>query len=529
MSNNSRYEPDYRASVRTAPNAIRPSRCLSTASTIFAIHAGVLSLLAVVGLAYYYRKFSVDSFYHPACIILSGLIVWWYWSWIVFSRAGWFDPYILFLTAAVLFNCGQPIIEALGLNENSLLRDHFSEEVSLATLYLVAVGISALHFGVLLSTALWSGRSLRTNRDTFRELHLRNVYRVGVSLLLISAVPAVLHLQAQLQSVMAGGYVSLYQQQADVGLAAFASILSNFLVPGFALVIAGGRRKPLMRTFSLLGVFFWSAVALFLGGRANALMPAVGMLWLWDRTVHRISRTALIGGALIMWAIVFPVMNVTREESGVDRLSLDHMQRAYTEINNPMVAELSEMGYTANTIGWTMELVPRVRPFAWGGTYLSAILTLVPNLSSTELHPAMRLFGYDIPDYWLTWEIEPAFASHGGSYGYSFIAEAYLNFGWAAPVALFVLGAVFGRLRGWTLNSNDPGRTAIMGIFLSSVLFLSRSSLMSVVRPLFWYALVPYLVIALFDLWSSSRRGSLPGPAVLTRSTKIRVLTGNRI
>jgi oligosaccharide repeat unit polymerase len=509
MSNNRRDGRGYDASVRTTAIAIRPIRCLSHARAILVIHGGVLLLLVLVGLAYHYGNPSLDSLYHPACIVISALVVWWYWSWIAFSKGSWFDPYILFLTAIVLFNCGQPIIETLGLNEDSLLRDHFSEAVSLATLYLVALGISALHLGVLLSSAFWSSRRLRRIYSyTFPEFHLRNVYRVGLSLLLISGVPSMLNLRGQLQAVMAGGYVSLYQQQAAIGLGASVSILSNFLIPAFALIIAGGRRMPLMRTFSLLGVFVWSALLLFLGGRANALMPALGMLWLWDRTVHRISRTALIGAALLMWGIVFPVMSITRGESGGDRLSLGRMQRAFTEIENPMVAELSEMGFSANTIAWTMELVPRVRPFALGGTYLSAILSLIPNLSSTELHPAMRLFGYDIPDYWLTWEIEPGFASRGGSYGYSFIAEAYLNFGWAAPVALFVFGAVFGRVRGWTLNSSDPARIAIMGIFLSSVLFFSRSSLLNVARPLFWYALVPYLVIALLDLWSSSRQPS---------------------
>jgi O-antigen polysaccharide polymerase Wzy len=94
----------------------------------------------------------------------------------------------------------------------------------------------------------------------------------------------------------------------------------------------------------------------------------------------------------------------------------------------------------------------------------------------------------------------------GGSYGYSFIAEAYLNFGWAAPIFLFFLGAIYGRLMRWTLNGNDPTKMAIMGIFLSSVLFFARSSLMNVVRPLCWYALIPYFFVILLDSSSSSQR-----------------------
>jgi hypothetical protein len=56
----------------------------------------------------------------------------------------------------------------------------------------------------------------------------------------------------------------------------------------------------------------------------------------------------------------------------------------------------------------------------------------------------------------------------------------------------------------WTLNGNDPAKVAIMGIFLSSVLFFARSSMINVVRSFCWYALIPYIVIRLLDCWPSS-------------------------
>jgi oligosaccharide repeat unit polymerase len=503
---NRRYENGDDAPARMVAAATPPRRPTSTTSTIIMLDGVVVVLLTLAGLVCYYGRFSVESFFRPACIIISALILWWYWSWRAFAR-GWFDPYTLFLTAAVLFNCGQPILEAFGLNENSLLRDHFSEEISIATLYLIALGMSALHFGVLLSTALSSSRHPETtNTDTFSEYHLRNACRVGVMLLLISCVPAVLALRDRLELVIAGGYLALFPPSAPTGLAGSLYILSDFLVPGIAFVIAGGRQNPIMRAFSLLIIVIWTAVEFFLGGRAHALMPALGMVWLWDRTVFPISRTVLIGAALLMIGVVFPLIAVTREEAGHDRLSLGRLQNAFVHIDNPVVTELSEMGGSADTIAWTMELVPSVRPFALGGTYLAAILTLVPNLSSHGLNPAMRLFGYDIPGNWLVSEVNPDLAAQGGSYGYSFIAEAYLNFGWAAPIALFIFGAVYGGVRSWTLNGNDPARMAVMGIFLSSILFFARSSLVTAVRPFFWYALFPYFLVVLLDSRSALRR-----------------------
>jgi O-antigen polysaccharide polymerase Wzy len=503
ISTNRHYKRGDSATARTIVAARERLPPKSTLALILTIDGTILTLLALAGLIYDYGRLSPGPLFQPASIVISTLVIWWYWSWR--SLAGrWFDPYTLFLTAAVLFNCGQPLLEVFGLNN---LRDHFSEEVSLAMLYLIAFGMSAFHFAVLLSTALRFSKCPQTsNKNTFSESHLRNIYLVGVLLLLISAVPEILTLRDRLEAVMAGGYMALYSSQLPTGLAGAMYTLSDLFIPGIALVIAGGKRHPIVRFCSLLSIFIWSGTEFFLGGRSHALMPAVGILWLWDRTVSPVSRTALIGGALLLISIVFPLIAVTREEVGANRLSLNHLQNAYTQIGNPVVAELSEMGGTADTIGWTMELVPSERPFALGTTYLSAMLTLVPNIFSSGVHPALSLFGYDIPGNWLVQEISPYDAAHGGSFGYSYIAEAYLNFGWAAPLALFVMGFLYGQGRKWTLNSNDPAKMAVMGIFLTSILFFARSSLITAVRPLVWYALFPYLVIRMLDWWSARKQ-----------------------
>jgi O-antigen polysaccharide polymerase Wzy-like protein len=89
--------------------------------------------------------------------------------------------------------------------------------------------------------------------------------------------------------------------------------------------------------------------------------------------------------------------------------------------------------------------------------------------------------------------LSPHLPKRGGSYGFSFIAEAYLNFGWAAPICLSVLGVMFGLIRKWTLSRNHPSKTAIMGFFLASVPFFARGCMLFLLRALCWYALLFYL------------------------------------
>jgi hypothetical protein len=51
-----------------------------------------------------------------------------------------------------------------------------------------------------------------------------------------------------------------------------------------------------------------------------------------------------------MIGVIFPVVAVTRAEPGNNRLSLGHLQKAFSNIDNPVIAEVSEMGSSANTI-----------------------------------------------------------------------------------------------------------------------------------------------------------------------------------
>ena len=79
------------------------------------------------------------------------------------------------------------------------------------------------------------------------------------------------------------------------------------------------------------------------------------------------------------------------------------------------------------------QLRPRWRDYEMGVGYAYAISTLFPNLF-WKIHPAME---HELPSSWLTWQVDPYTASQGGGLGFSFIAEAYFNFGYiGVPRAL---------------------------------------------------------------------------------------------
>jgi oligosaccharide repeat unit polymerase len=324
---------------------------------------------------------------------------------------------------------------------------------------------------------------------------LNTIFTVGRTLLYISILPVLVTALGAIQIAKTGGYAATYEQQVT-GAAATAGILADFVFPGVFLVIAGAKQNPKLRIFAVIVLLFYTCAKLVIGTRGAAVMPLLAMLWLWDSVVKPLPRTLLMIGAAVMLLVVFPVVGATRNEvAGVDLFSIEFLTKTLMGVDNPLVASISEMGFSATTIGWTMELVPNVRPFSLGMSVIVAILTLVPNVFAAGRHPALTMSGYDIPDFWLVGEIDPDFAERGGSFGFSFIAEAYLNFGWFGIFVLGGLGFFYARFVQWAVRDRDPLKMATIAIFVSFFLFYPRGSCQMIFRPLIWYSMFPYLLI----------------------------------
>ena len=113
-----------------------------------------------------------------------------------------------------------------------------------------------------------------------------------------------------------------------------------------------------------------------------------------------------------------------------------------------------------------MTLVPESRPYDYGISYLYALTAIMPNIG-WQVHPSVA---HGLLSDWLIKTVDPVVARGGGGLGFSFIAEAYLNFGWfGGPVWLGVVGFILCWLF-LKADGADPARHAFAAAFLS-VLF----------------------------------------------------------
>lgn len=481
----------------------KPIRVDENSLLIIVAHILVCTALVASGILYMQLNYESEPMIYPLCCFLLFLTIWCFWSWSAITKS-LFSPYILFFTSALIFNGGQILLEIFNCNSNQLLDGDFTSDTLLETIFLVEVGLAFFHLGALIAAAKAKVISHTPDSQKTKNFsEIKEVYQVGWALLSISFFPSLLILKESLTTVLSGGYFALYQKEEATSVDAAPAVVAGFLVPAALFILAGSKDNTKGKIVAGLVIMMYAMMYFFLGQRNTAMMPLLAFAWLWHQYISPLPKTLLFSLSGFLVFIVLPLVGASRNSSGADRLSVDALVETFSSINNPVVAILSEMGSSMNTVAYTIELVPKVRAFQMGAEYFYALLTLVPNLF-WKLHPSVAR-GY--PGRWLTWAVKPEFAARGGGLGYSFIAEAYLNFGWfGAPITLAIIGFLFTKLVLWATRSGDPSKIAMVASFTSTFLFYARCESALQVRSLVWYSLFPYMAVYLL---SSSRSKKL--------------------
>lgn len=424
-----------------------------------------------------------------ACVFLTLSFLWSLWSWRLLGGK-LSDPYILFIVTATVFNGGQAFLEVFGLNSTGILRGRFSPEAILATLTFVILGLASFHLGGLIAAASYKGKRAADTEQEVDILALQGGCAVGLLAVLIALVPTLLILRESVSLVMSFGYFSIFTQEPRVGIEAAPRVLATFLVPGSLFLLAVSAKRPDIRLLSLGIVAGYSFVMLFIGQRYSAMLPLISYMWLRHRVIRPLPRMIILALAMIALVVVVPLVRAIRNIPGEQRLSINFLLEAYRSLENPAIAAVSELGGTMATVAYTMDLVPKRQDFNQGLSYLFAASTIIPNIL-WEIHPAQA---HSDLGAWLIAQVDPYTAERGGTIGYSFIAEAYFNFGWyGAPIILGLFGFLYARLVLWAERSNNPLKLAVLASYLAFFLFFARAGSGTIVRPLVWYALSPYL------------------------------------
>jgi oligosaccharide repeat unit polymerase len=446
---------------------------------------GVLALLVMIPLS----GLDAGTIIYIQCAASLGVYLWIVFSWR--SATGLvMDAYILFATAVFLFNAGQTVLYGIGAL-NSLLDGKFSDTTLIDTLTMVNCYLVAMHLGASMVATTRLKRRASPFTPSVKAGGRMCATRVGWIFLAISFPFALVQLSQALTSVYAqGSFTAMYQGNGVVGADAAPMILGQFVIPGALFLLAGAPRHSLHRWIALSLISAYVLIQFFLGFRGFAIVVTAGTAWLWNKTIQKLP-VGLVLIAVIPLVILLPLIAKTRNTPGPDRLRADFLQDAYAQLDNPAFDLINEMGGSMSVNADILELVPQIRPFDRGISYVYAASALVPNFFWPGVHPA----ALNSPSKWLIEQVDPVMAELGGGRGFTVFAEAYLNFGLlGGGIVIALIGAALATVSVWTGRVSDPGRNAFFAVALCFLLLYSRAEFGDVVRGLVWYAGLPYLL-----------------------------------
>lgn len=393
----------------------------------------------------------------------------------------------LFLLAAFLFNGGEFVVKVFNPKEFRLMEVIYDNSIKRSALIFIALSFSCLYLGSLFFEK--DGRFTLTSEVRIKDVL---IFRgIGLMLLIISVGFQFSYLFRTLKMAMESGYYSIYSVEQLTGIEAIPKILRDFYIPSVLILFWCDVKLGRKSRFIWMGMLFFYSIMLFMiGYRGHAIMPILGFAFLYDKQYKRINtkKVALIGSILLF--VVFPLIKNFRNATQATSIS-DLTDYTIESIQEMTI--LREMGSSSKTVGYTMQLVPSSRDFDFGAGYFWATTSLLPNVFGDGVHPAIKYANYG---QWLTKEVNPYAAKTGGGVGFSFIAEAYLNFSFFGLFFLMLLGGALVKLE--YMATKKSIYIIVLACFLSFFLMYSRGQFLDMTRAFAWYSFGPYLMYLFF-------------------------------
>ena len=428
------------------------------------------------------------------------------------------DLYSLFFIAVFLFHCGQPALEALGLNppQTSIFRVVYNRGAVATSLLLTTGALMALHLGALIGVALYRRQRTVPSRqaadDRGDPSTDRILRRFGWLVVGLAVVPTVIVLRRCIGVVQGSGYIGLYQQEVATGFPNWR-VAAGFLVPGALFLLAGSRGRPLGIICAWLVIGCNALALLYVGTRGKAVQSLIAAAWLHHSVIAPIKKR-YVAAAVLAGVLLMVFVGLVRFSIGLGSYR-SLAKEALEHGDNPVVPVIQEMGSSLKTVLYTVELVPKERGYDYGLGYAKAMVAPVPNLF-WDVHPAIKGGTYC---QWLIRTAAPARAEQGAGWGFSMIAEAYLNFcSLGAVVFVLLVGCALGVFVSWVSDRRSPLLFAAEATAMSFLLWWARSESVRVVRPVVWGCILPCFLLCALARAARGNGGSGHAREVLSRA-----------
>lgn len=428
----------------------------------------------------------------------------WLWSvaaWLLTSRR-FFSLYTLFLLYAFLSNAGQTLLEVFGYSEhwfNDIYAEFSYSELVTMLSFCALCGLY-MNLGALLAWR-WQAAKPPARERPGQAAFLREAmpYMKGLYYLLLLVVFA--EVLDSMRFRLTASYAD-YMSVESSGI--FGIFWFAFNVMVLAMLLARPERAA--RRPILLALAAVNAMWLFIGAR-NRLIASIGMFFFLmevgrpgDGAGRRLRprQAVLLGAAGLLVLMLFSLVARVRD-LGISSMSLDDILASMNPLQS-LIDAISEMGATAKTVLKTLRYLPQVghqQTIAY-----STLKSFLPNFILSAV--GVRAPAIGSLSRWVSAVGMPPGSTINGL-GYSFIAEAYINYGRLGFLFTGVYGFLIVALELSAVRRARAGRVlfpAIVAYILSKQIFFARGQLELVVSTVRYALMMAAASLALSKVYA---------------------------
>jgi oligosaccharide repeat unit polymerase len=302
-------------------------------------------------------------------------------------------------------------------------------------------------------------------------------------------------------SVVFGFYTDLWTAKMSGADVRFLEMGVIFAEAGiFALIATHDPRRPMRLVLAFAIAALIAVIASQKGDRSSLIAVGIGAGWCYSQRVRRVPMAPVIAAAVIA-ILVMPVIKEWRE----DRSPEQSQQRSAGDL---IAAATYEMGSTVNCFIYTLDLIPSMRNYDFGLTFVTAGLHLIPNIGLTPGKSFLLDLEHN-PSHWITFTLDPDRYANASGFGYAMGAEWYFNFGVTGVlVGVTFLGWLTGRIR--NAANESPMLLVWSSLFFAAMVMYVRNAIGHPIKYAVW-PLIGLLIIRAVVRVMSGRR-SAPRP-----------------
>jgi hypothetical protein len=400
----------------------------------------------------------------------------------------------IYVVTIGVFHLSHIFLFAMGENQlRFLVVDAIGQWYELATWYVVCA-LGCFGVGVVLSHP--PDAKVGNTRASVEETAAVGFW--AGSGLLLGCICAFVMLVASVGNILAYSRTEIFAGVGDTrGLGFLLMVLPSAVI----LIVCTARRgAQQVLAFALAAACFLAIM--FLGERSAALFPMLVGLVMWRKLGHSIPKPIIVG-ILAGVLIIVPAVRQLRDVGPYSRITSQDVAASFqgTQAGDLFL----ELGTMHGVLAYVLKWVPAEEPYRYGTSYLKALRGAIPNVGFDAMkseRARMSAGAMDAaaasremsPADWYIFRVNRWMFDTGGGGGFSFIAEAYLNFGLVGVVAvMFLVGWLLGGLDYRNLQY-EPRWLVVAVITMWPMLKIIRNDFDNFAKPI-------GLIVATLVIW----------------------------